>query len=152
VNRCYNYLLEKNNLNYFDNPLKLYNENQGCIAYDNGYDGENGSMDCWRLEENSRTSYKEISLADVFEYNSWDIKRITREQFNELMDIAQIFCNVGLNVYFVSLLIFNKGYDYNVIQFTPNNLEYTKSMISEICGKDIYLEIEYFRIYISKEY
>ena len=139
-------IFEPIDLTHYENPLGMYkyDEASGDISCDSssGYDGENGQMDCWKLEENSTTSFCEISLADVFEYKSWKTNSISAEQLNELKRIGQIFCDAGLNVYYFSISSWRKGYDFEVTQFELNNPD----KVSDI-GKS-----EYFRIYIDRNY
>jgi hypothetical protein len=141
------FILQPNNFCYYKNPLGLYkyDDANGDISCDSssGYDGEEGRMDCWILEENSRTSCSEVSLADVFEINTWS----TKESNNKLMDmilIAQIFCDIGFDVYYFSIKYWRKGYDFTAHSFEPNNPDKILNLTSN--------DEEYFRIYIDKNY
>lgn len=147
IHRVVNFLFESNDFNHWENPFGIYKFDgaRGDISCDSssGYDGEDGRMDCWKLEENSRTSFSEISLADVFEYKSWKTNSIDEDKLKELVKIAQIFCDAGLDVYFFSISVWRKGYDFEVIQFEPNNI--TKVLREAKSSKS-------FRIYIDKNY
>ena len=143
------YLLERNNLNNFSNPLHYnkYDERTGDISCDSssGYNGNNGMMDCWKLEENSRTSPFEISLQDaIFNKKSWDAKNYTKRDIDLMVLVGQIFCDIGFDVYWFGLSLWRKGYDYKCTKFEKNNIE----KIMNSCVD----EAKYFRIYIDKDY
>jgi hypothetical protein len=141
------FVLESKDFCYYDNPLGLYKYDGACgdISCDSSsrYDGEEGRMDCWKLEENSRTSVCEVSLADVFEINTWSIIQ-SKSKLTDMILIAQIFCDVGFDVYYFSIETWRKGYDFTSNSFEPNNPDKILNLIDN--GGD------YFRIYIDKNY
>lgn len=146
IEKVSKFLFEPNDFNKYDNPLSSYKFDEATkyISYDSlsGYDGENGRMDCWQLEENSKTSYNEISLEDVFGYNSWSTSSIKPNELDELIEIGQIFCDIGLEVYYYSISSWSKGYDFIVTKFESTN----SSKIHLVKNS------EYFRIYIDKRF
>ena len=146
VNQVIQYLFEENNLNNFTNPLV---ENKEYAIYNwymeiliNKYDGEDGRMECWDLEENSKTSENEISLTDVFEENTWDRELMSKVDFEELISISQLLCDIGFKVYYASIGEVSKGYICDLVNFEANR----KEKIVEFKKR------KYFRIYIDKDY
>lgn len=150
------YLLERNDLNYFENPLfenaeyyqDMHNGKDYCgdVSEDcGGYNGENGKMNCWKLEENSRTSQNEISLHDaIFDKESWDTSDYTKQDIDMMILVGQIFCDIGFDVISFIISVWRCGYDYDCTRFEKNN-------IGKITTKFVD-NIKMFRIYISKKY
>lgn len=135
--KIYDFLLQSNNLNHHKNPILLFDGHKGNISDDSC----SGHPDCWELEENSRTSKHEISLADVFGYKCWKRSSISPDQLQRLLKLGKIFEECGLSVYFVHISTWRKGYDYHV---------YSLGDISKIIGMDVNYNDDCFRIYIQK--
>ena len=146
IEKVSKFLFEPNDFNTYDNPLGSYKFDYatGDISCDSSskYNSKNKIINCWQLEQNSKTSYNEISLGDVFEYNSWLTSSIKPNELDELIEICQIFCDVGLEVYYYSISTWRKGYDFRVTKFEPANPDKIHLVKNS----------EYFRIYIDKRY
>lgn len=143
------FVLESNNFCYYENPLGLYKYDNAYenISYDSssGYDGEEGRMNCWKLEENSKTSVCEVSLADIFNIDTWSYKEC-KNIFTDMILIGQIFCDIGFDVYYFSISSWKKGYSFTCYSFEPDNSNKIFNLIAD--GN----EGNYFRIYIDKNY
>ena len=143
------FILKSNNFCNYENPLGLYKYDNasGDISYDSssGYDGEEGRMDCWKLEENSRTSVCEVSLADIFNINTWSIKEC-ENVYTDMVLMGQIFCDIGFDVYYFSISPWRKGYDFSCYLFEPHN---SNKILNLIADDNVG---NYFRIYIDKNY
>lgn len=143
--------LEDRNLNYYHNPIEIYDGSYDDISCDSssGFDGRDGKMNCWKLEENSRTDRRYMNITDAFD-GSW---QSNDNDIDQLYRLSKIFVELGFEVYFVQLNTWRKGYDYNVTELTEERVKNNNSLKTLI---DKYsscaYEFQYFRFYIRKIY
>jgi len=142
------YLFEKHNFNQYKNPLHKIDGKHDDISCDSlsGFDGTDGTMECWDLEYHTKTSEDEINLADVFGLESWSDGNIF-----DLVKIAQVFCNIGFDCWFFDITTWRLGYDYICCKFEPNrNLKEKPKDVDCQYDDNSLNDVEMFRIYIDK--
>ncbi len=142
--------------NHFANPLvaELEKGDDGAsseVSLDMGFSGENGEMNCWRLEENSRSDGAILSLTDIFDHNltktklpahlltssaNWSKDHVDEKILHQLTDEL---VKLGFAVYFVDIRSWRKGYNYEIYDMRNGTWSWDKVFGSEC---------DYFRIYV----